>query len=151
MLMTVAAGCVRDHRVVRIDKARILQTAETAIKGRQDVTYPFDQLELNSVVVFSSAGEKVESITVVYTVPTTEQTVAVDSNGIPTQVSVVGVRVSLDMAGHACGVIQKRETFPAALMQKYKQVRFGKTNDANKASEATSGSAPSAPPEAPQG
>lgn len=151
MLMVVASGCVRDERVVRTDKARILGTAETAIKGRPDVTYPFDQLELNSVVVFSSAGEKVESITVVYTVPTTEQTVAVDSNGVPTHVSVVGVRVSLDMTGRVCGVIQNRETFPAALMQRYKHVRFGKTNDANKASEATSGSAPSAAPSSPQG
>jgi len=142
MLMVAATGCVRDSRVVRIDKARILRTAETAIKGRPDVTYPFDQLELNSVVVFSSAGEKIESITVVYIVPTTEKTVAVDSNGVPTRVSVVGVRVSLDMTGRVCGVIQNRETFSAALMQTYKQVRFGKTNDANQASDATSEPAP---------
>ena len=143
MILVFAVGCSRDGRVVTLDQDRILQIAESAIQSRTNVTYSIDELELNSIVTFSCTRPERDSITVVYTVPSTKQQDDADAS----RVSIIGVRVGLDMFGNVRTVIQKRATFASALMQKYEKIRFGKpempTTKSTLSSEAAASAAPS--------
>ena len=125
ILIVTALGCTRDTGVVTLEQTHIRQIAETAMQKQTNVTYSVKEMEFNSIVTFSCPRSDLDTITVAYTVPKTKQPVESD----PSLVSIVGVRVVLDMQGKVHAVIQKRETFGSVLLQKYEQERYGK--DAN--------------------